>query len=132
RGGPHQGSDSSWRWQLSSFRQQCRRHYQQRRQSERHAYLRPSGPRTPCQVYENHFPRTGGPLIMSQAIKREQEVVVISGSHKGKRGKVLSVKAGESVLVEGVNLITKFERKSQERPEGGSVEREAPIHYSNV
>lgn len=69
---------------------------------------------------------------MAQAIKREQEVVVISGAHKGKRGKVLSVKAGERILVEGVNMITKYERKSQENPEGGSVEREAPIHYSNV
>ena len=63
---------------------------------------------------------------------RDQEVVVISGAHKGKRGKVLQVKAGEKVLVEGVNLITKFERKTQENPEGGSVEKEAPIHYSNV
>ncbi|MEC8209919.1 MAG: KOW motif domain-containing protein, partial [Verrucomicrobiota bacterium] len=36
------------------------------------------------------------------------------------------------IIVEGVNLITKFERKTQENPEGGSVEREAPIHYSNV
>ena len=69
---------------------------------------------------------------MAKAIKREQEVVVISGAHKGKRGKVLSVQAGERVLVEGVNLITKYERKTQENPEGGSVEREAPIHYSNV
>ncbi|WPJ98061.1 50S ribosomal protein L24 [Coraliomargarita algicola] len=69
---------------------------------------------------------------MSKAIKREQEVVVISGAHKGKRGKVLEVKAGERVLVEGVNMITKFERKTQENPEGGSAEREAPIHYSNV
>ncbi len=69
---------------------------------------------------------------MAQAIKREQEVVVISGAHKGKRGKVLSVSPGERVLVEGVNMITKFERKTQENPEGGSVEREAPIHYSNV
>ncbi|MEM8868296.1 MAG: 50S ribosomal protein L24 [Verrucomicrobiota bacterium] len=69
---------------------------------------------------------------MAQAIKREQEVVVIAGAHKGKRGKVLSVKAGEKVLVEGVNLFTKYERKSQENPEGASVEKEAPIHYSNV
>ncbi len=69
---------------------------------------------------------------MAQAIKREQEVVVISGAHKGKRGKVLEVKAGEKVLVEGVNMVTKFERKTQENPEGGSVEKEAPIHYSNV
>ena len=69
---------------------------------------------------------------MAQAIKREQEVVVIAGSHKGKRGKVLSVKAGESVVVEGVNQITKHLPKSQENPEGGSVEREVAIHYSNV
>lgn len=69
---------------------------------------------------------------MGKAIKREEEVVVISGSHKGKRGKVLEVKVGQSVLVEGVNLITKYERKSQENPEGSSVKREAAIHYSNV
>jgi large subunit ribosomal protein L24 len=69
---------------------------------------------------------------MAKKIKREEEVVVISGAHKGKRGKILSVIGGERVLVEGVNLITKFERKTQENPEGGSVEREASIHYSNV
>lgn len=69
---------------------------------------------------------------MAKNIKREQEVVVISGTHKGKRGKVLEVKAPEKILVEGVNLITKYERKTQENPEGGSVQREAPIHYSNV
>jgi len=69
---------------------------------------------------------------MAKAIKREQEVVVISGAHKGKRGKVLEVRAPEKVLVEGVNLVTKYERKSQENPDGGSVEKEAPIHYSNV
>lgn len=69
---------------------------------------------------------------MAKVIKREQEVVVISGAHKGKRGKVLEVRAPEKVLVEGVNLITKYERKTQENPEGGSVEKEAPIHYSNV
>ncbi|MEC8219127.1 MAG: KOW motif domain-containing protein, partial [Verrucomicrobiota bacterium] len=38
----------------------------------------------------------------------------------------------ERIIVEGVNLITKFERKTQENPEGGSVKREASIHYSNV
>ena len=69
---------------------------------------------------------------MAKSIKREQEVVVISGAHKGKRGKVLSVKAGESVIVEGVNLIKKHIPKSQQNPEGGVTEREVPIHYSNV
>lgn len=69
---------------------------------------------------------------MAKAIKREQEVVVISGAHKGKRGKVLEVRAPEKILIEGVNLITKYERKTQENPDGGSVEKEVPIHYSNV
>ncbi|MGK0176177.1 MAG: large subunit ribosomal protein L24 [Lentimonas sp.] len=69
---------------------------------------------------------------MAKSIKREQEVVVIAGSHKGKRGKVLSVKTGESIIVEGVNLITKHIPKTQENPEGGKTEREVRIHYSNV
>ena len=69
---------------------------------------------------------------MSKSIKREQEVVVITGAHKGKRGKALSVKTGESVIVEGVNLVTKHIPKTQENPDGGTTEREAPIHYSNV
>jgi large subunit ribosomal protein L24 len=69
---------------------------------------------------------------MSKRIKREQEVVVIAGSNKGKRGKVLEVNPGNTVLIEGVNMITKYERKSQENPEGSSIKREAPIHYSNV
>jgi large subunit ribosomal protein L24 len=69
---------------------------------------------------------------MAKAIKREQEVVVISGAHKGKRGKVLEVRAPEKILIEGVNMVTRYERKTQENPEGGSVEKEAPIHYSNV
>lgn len=69
---------------------------------------------------------------MAKAIKREQEVVVISGAHKGKRGKVLSVKAGQSVLIEGVNCTTKYLPKSEENPQGSSVERESSIHYSNV
>lgn len=69
---------------------------------------------------------------MAKTIKRNDEVVVIAGSHKGKRGKVLKVKAGESVTVESVNLIRKYERKSQNNPNGGSSEREYPIHFSNV
>ena len=69
---------------------------------------------------------------MAKSIKREQEVVVIAGSHKGKRGKVLEIMGNDRVLVEGVNLITKYERKTQENPEGSSIQREASIHFSNV
>ena len=69
---------------------------------------------------------------MAKSIKREQEVIVIAGSQKGKRGKVLEVMGNDRVIVEGVNMITKYERKTQENPEGSSIQREASIHYSNV
>ena len=70
---------------------------------------------------------------MAKAIKRGDEVVVISGSHKGKRGKVLEVQHGKNrVLVEGVNLIKKHQKKTQESPEGAIIEKEASIHYSNI
>ncbi len=70
---------------------------------------------------------------MSKSIKRGDEVVVISGSHKGNRGKVLEVQHNKNrVLVEGVNLIKKHQKKTQENPEGAIIEKEASIHYSNI
>ena len=70
---------------------------------------------------------------MAKRIKRGDEVVVISGSHKGKRGKVLEVQLTQKrVLVEGVNLVKKHQRKTQENPEGSIIEKEASIHCSNV
>ena len=70
---------------------------------------------------------------MAKRIKRGDEVVVISGSHKGQRGKVLEIQVNKNrVLVEGVNLVKKHQRKTQENPEGAIIEKEAPIHYSNV
>lgn len=66
-------------------------------------------------------------------VKKNDEVVVISGNHKGETGKVLQVFPDKGqVLVEGVRLIKKNERRTQERPDGGIVEREGPIHISNV
>ena len=67
------------------------------------------------------------------SIKKGDEVVVIAGDHKGSKGKILQVfRAKNRVIVEGVNLIKKHERKSQDNPEGSIVERESSIHYSNV
>ncbi|WP_348534488.1 50S ribosomal protein L24 [Pontiella agarivorans] len=71
---------------------------------------------------------------MSKAkIKKGDNVKVIAGDDKGKEGKVLEVapEAGR-VLVEGVNLVKKAMRQSEENPQGGIVEREAPIAISNV
>lgn len=70
---------------------------------------------------------------MKSFVKKGDEVVVISGSAKGKRGKILQVfPKDERVLVEGVNMRKHHERKSEKNPEGAIVEREAPIHISNV
>ena len=66
-------------------------------------------------------------------VNRDDVVEVISGVHKGKTGRVLQVIRGKNqVLVEGVRMIKKHARKSQDRPEGGIIEREGPIHISNV
>lgn len=66
-------------------------------------------------------------------VKKNDEVVVISGNHKGESGKVLQVFPEKSqVLVEGVRLIKKHAKASQDRPDGGIIEREGPIHISNV
>ncbi len=66
-------------------------------------------------------------------VKKNDEVEVIAGNHKGARGKVLQVYPEKSqVIVEGVRMIKKHARKSQDRPEGGIIEREGPIHISNV
>ena len=70
---------------------------------------------------------------MSKKIKKGEEVIVIAGDHKGKKGKILQVLRDKNrVIVEGVNLLKKHERKSQDNPQGSIIEREFPIHYSNV
>ena len=66
-------------------------------------------------------------------VKKGDQVQVISGNHKGATGKVLAVlPKKERVLIEGVRLIKKHLRKSQENPQGVISEREGPIHVSNV
>lgn len=66
-------------------------------------------------------------------VKKGDEVVVIAGTERGKRGKVISIgSAKQRVVVEGVKLIKKHTRKSQEHPQGAIVEREGSIHISNV
>ena len=70
---------------------------------------------------------------MAKRIKRGDEVVVLSGSHKGQRGKVLEIQVSKNrVLVEGVNLVKKHQRKTQDNPEGAIIEKEASIHCSNI
>ena len=66
-------------------------------------------------------------------IKTGDTVKVIAGKDKGKTGEVLQVLAKEErVIVEGVNMVTKHVKPSQADPEGGIVNKEAPIDASNV
>jgi large subunit ribosomal protein L24 len=66
-------------------------------------------------------------------IKRNDQVVVIAGSHKGKSGKVLEVRAAKNrAVVEGVAMIKRHLKKSQENPQGKIAEREGTIHVSNL
>lgn len=70
---------------------------------------------------------------MANKLKKGDEVVVIAGDHKGNKGKILEFnRAKNRVLVEGVNLVKKHERKTQDNPQGSIVEREASIHFSNI
>jgi len=66
-------------------------------------------------------------------VKKGEEVVVLAGKEKGKRGKIIAVlRKKRRVIVEGVQMIKRHMRKSQEHPQGAIVEREGAIHLSNV
>lgn len=68
---------------------------------------------------------------MGARIKKGDVVQVIAGDDNGKTGKVLEVQA-DRALVEGLNLVKKHMRKTQDNPQGGVFEKEAPIHLSNL
>lgn len=66
-------------------------------------------------------------------IKKNDNVMVITGNEKGKTGKVLKVFPKLSrVIIEGVNIKKRHTKPSQKNPQGGIVEKEAPINASNV
>jgi large subunit ribosomal protein L24 len=66
-------------------------------------------------------------------VKKGDNVQVITGNHKGSVGKVLQVfPAKLQVLIEGVRMIKKHTKKSQDNPQGAIIQREGPIHISNV
>ena len=66
-------------------------------------------------------------------VRKGDQVEVISGNFKGSSGKILEVlPRKQRVLIEGVRIIKKHMRKSQDNPQGKIAEREGPIHISNV
>ncbi len=70
---------------------------------------------------------------MAARIKKDDMVEVISGDHRRARGKVLRVLTDQDrVVIEGVNMVYRHVRKSRKNPQGGRIQKEAPIHASNV
>ena len=70
---------------------------------------------------------------MKLKIKTGDTVTVLAGDHKGAEGKVMSVDLEKNkAIVEGVNMVKKHEKPSAQNPQGGIVEKEAPIHISNL
>jgi large subunit ribosomal protein L24 len=70
---------------------------------------------------------------MKLHIKKGDEVVVLAGKEKGKRGKIIAVapKKGRAI-VEGLQMVKRHMRKSQQHPQGAILEREGTIHLSNL
>lgn len=66
-------------------------------------------------------------------VKTGDRVEVLAGKDKGKRGKILrTLPTDNRVIVEGVNIIKKHQRPTQQNPQGGIIDKEAAIHVSNV
>jgi large subunit ribosomal protein L24 len=66
-------------------------------------------------------------------VVKNDNVLIISGNEKGKKGKVLKVFPKQNrIIVEGINFIKRHTRPTQKNPQGGIIEKEAPIHSSNV
>ncbi len=72
-------------------------------------------------------------MANSAHVKKGDEVVVIAGADKGKRGRIIAVNVKKArVIVEGARMIKRHMRKSQQHPQGAIVEREGTVHLSNV
>ena len=70
---------------------------------------------------------------MACHIRKDDQVEVLAGDCKGQRGKVLKVLPKKGlVLVQGVNMVYRHVRPSRRNPQGGRLQKEAPIHISNV
>ena len=70
---------------------------------------------------------------MPAHVKKGDEVVVIAGADKGKRGRIIEVLTKKNrAIVEGARMMKKHMRKSQQHPNGAIIEREGTIHLSNL
>ena len=125
------------------LRRQRRRAAHEQARADRHPHLRAGHPRAAHgAVHEDHLARAGSALSIRRRtieergmnkIRKGDEVVVITGRDKGRRGTVIKVLANDRVLVENVNMVKRHTRPNPQRGmQGGIVEKEASLHLSNV
>jgi large subunit ribosomal protein L24 len=70
---------------------------------------------------------------MGLSIKKNDTVLVVTGKEKGKKGRVISVNPAKSkILIERINIIKRHMKPSKKYSQGGIIEKEAPLHISNV
>ncbi len=70
---------------------------------------------------------------MASHVKKGDIVEVISGNHKGEQGKILRINLDKSqVIIESINMVYRHMRPSRRYPQGGRIQKEAPIHMSSV
>lgn len=70
---------------------------------------------------------------MGLGIKKGDTVLVTTGKNKGKKGRILSVSpAAEKVTIEGINIIKRHTKPNKKYAQGGIIEKEGPVHISNV
>ena len=70
---------------------------------------------------------------MAAHVKKGDEVVVIAGAEKGKRGRIIEILVKKQrAIVEGTHMIKKHTRKNQQNPNGAIVEKEGTVHLSNL
>ncbi len=99
----------------------------------RHAHLRTGNARAARQEpHEDRLARAGGAVMASLKIKKGDNVVVLTGRDKGKRGEVIEVRPKENrALVRGVNVVRRHQRQTPQQ-EGGIISKEAAIQISNL
>jgi large subunit ribosomal protein L24 len=70
---------------------------------------------------------------MGLSIKKNDTILVVTGKEKGKKGRVISVNPAKSkILIERINIIKRHMKPSKKYSQGGIIEKEAPLHISNV
>ncbi len=71
--------------------------------------------------------------VLKSKLKMDDEVIVLAGREKGKRGRIMAIDRRRGrVVVQGINKLRRFQKPTQENPKGGILELERPMHISNV